>query len=268
MLRRFASTLRQVSAGGLDPDALDYLTVSGNLGDATIETAINDLVLNLKADSIWDKIVSLYPFAGGTAAKHSYNLKDPLSHQITWVGAVTHNANGIQSTGGYGDTNTNGQTDITQEGSASIYIRDNVSSNLFDYGYGKPSAPNTRFYFSANRSVTLGNALIVPHSTSLTTTPNADTLGSHYMGRSTTGNTSDVVFRKNNNAEVIVGANRVNTGAAGLNVFICCQNNNGSPSGATTRNYASFALFNQYVSNADIFHNHIQTYQTALSRQV
>jgi hypothetical protein len=267
MLRRFSSTLRQVSAGGLDPDALDYLTVSGNLGDTTIETAINNLVLNLKADSIWDKVVSLYPFAGGTDVKHSYNLKDPLLHQITWNGAVTHNVNGIQSTGGYGDTNTLGG-DITQEGSASIYIRDNIDTNIFDYGSGTPSAPNTRFYFSANRSATLGNAAVIPAQTVATTTPNANTIGSHYMGRSSVGASSDIVFRKNNSAEVIVAVNSLNKGVPNIDIFICTQNNNGAQSGFSTRNYASLVLFNQYVPNSDILHNHIQTYQTELSRQV
>lgn len=267
MLRRFGSTIRAVSAGGFDPDALNYLTVSGNLGDATIEAAINDLVLGLKADSLWSSIVALYPFAGGTDVKHSYNLKDPALHQITWNGAVTHNANGIQSAGGYGDTNVSG-TEITDEGSSSIYIRDNVLSNLFDYGHAKSSAPNSRFYFSANRSVTPGNAFVGCFTTSTSvTTPNADTLGSHYMARNAVG-VSDVIFRKNNLPEAIVLSGITNTGSIPINIFICCQNNNGTPSGTTTRNYASFALFNQYLPNADVFHDRIQAYQTALSRQV
>jgi len=74
-----------------------------------IDTLINDLDgyglvdKNTPANS---KIKFLYPFVGGTSATHAYNLIDPSKFQITWVGGVTHDADGITGNGttGYGKT--------------------------------------------------------------------------------------------------------------------------------------------------------------------
>lgn len=91
--------------GLFDPDAQAFITAA-SISDETQQGAINQLVLDLKGASIWDKFDALYPFVGGTASSHSYNLKNPSLYQIAWGGAVTHNANGITGDGssGYGDT--------------------------------------------------------------------------------------------------------------------------------------------------------------------
>jgi len=69
----------QMMAGGLglDPDALAFLTAAG-ITDATITAAIDTLVLDLKGYGIWTKMKAIYPFVGGTATTHKYNLKDPV----------------------------------------------------------------------------------------------------------------------------------------------------------------------------------------------
>jgi hypothetical protein len=60
----------------IDPDAQAFLTATG-ITDPTITSAIDTLVLDLKAASLWTKMKALYPFVGGTSTTHKYNLVDP-----------------------------------------------------------------------------------------------------------------------------------------------------------------------------------------------
>jgi hypothetical protein len=92
-----------------DPDAQAFITAAG-ITDSTQQSAINQLVLGLKTDSIWTKMNALYPFVGGTATTHKFNLKDPrdldAAYRIQFNGGMTHDANGIQGDGysAYGNT--------------------------------------------------------------------------------------------------------------------------------------------------------------------
>jgi len=90
------------SGGSLDPDAQAFITAAG-ITDPTQQSAINTLVVDLKADNIWTKMRAIYPFVGGTASTHKFNLKDPrdldAAFRLLFVGGWTHSANGIQGNG-------------------------------------------------------------------------------------------------------------------------------------------------------------------------
>jgi hypothetical protein len=67
------------------------------------QTAINNLVVGLKANGTWAKQFAIYPFIGGTAAAHKWNLKNPLdsdaAYRLLFVGAShQHTANGYKNT--------------------------------------------------------------------------------------------------------------------------------------------------------------------------
>lgn len=97
------------SQGGLDPDAEAFITAAA-ITDATQITAINQLVLDVKAYGLWNKIMALYPFVGGTAFSHKFNLKNPvdtdLGFRIIFNGGWTHSSTGILPNGitAWGDT--------------------------------------------------------------------------------------------------------------------------------------------------------------------
>ena len=80
-------------APAVDPDAQAFLTAAA-ITDPTITSAIDTLVVQLKADSIWSKMKALYPFVGGTASTHKYNLKNPLdtdaAFRLVFNGGWTH----------------------------------------------------------------------------------------------------------------------------------------------------------------------------------
>ena len=93
----------------LDPDAQAFITAAA-ITNPTQQTAINTLVVSLKANGIWTKMKALYPFVGGTASSHKFNLKNPLdtnaAFRLSFVGGWTHSANGALPNGvnAYADT--------------------------------------------------------------------------------------------------------------------------------------------------------------------
>jgi hypothetical protein len=97
------------NAPSFDPDAQAFITAAG-ITDATQQTAINTLVVDLKGYSIWTKMQALYPMVGGTATTHKFNLKNPLdtnaAFRVFFGGGATHSSNGVQFNGlnSYGDT--------------------------------------------------------------------------------------------------------------------------------------------------------------------
>lgn len=111
-MSRYYRSILNVQGGAIDPDAQAFLTAAG-IVDATITSAINNLVIGLKGASLWAKMKAIYPFVGGTADSHKYNLIDPrdldAAFRITFSGGLVHDANGVTPNGinGYGDTHLN-----------------------------------------------------------------------------------------------------------------------------------------------------------------
>jgi len=100
-----------VDAATTDADALAFINAA-SITELVQQEAINELVIDLKDASLWDKVYYMYPFVGGTASQHSYNLKDPSLFQITWFGGIVHSATGVlgNATNGYGLTGFNPNT--------------------------------------------------------------------------------------------------------------------------------------------------------------
>jgi len=90
------------------PDAFRFIEVA-NITDQTQITALNSLVGGLKSYGLWDKMRAIYPFIGGTAFSHKWNLKDPrdidAAYRILWFGSIVHSSKGAAFDGSsYGDT--------------------------------------------------------------------------------------------------------------------------------------------------------------------
>lgn len=127
----------------LDPDALAFLTAAG-ITDSTITTAINTLVVELKGYGIWSKIIAFYPFVGGTASAHKFNLINPqdlnAAHRLVFNGGITHNASGItgNATNAYYDLfmnpSTNGMS-LTTGGCAFVYNGNNTNTGIDIIGF-------------------------------------------------------------------------------------------------------------------------------------
>jgi hypothetical protein len=94
---------------GLDVSATAFSNAAG-LTDAIQKSAVNTLVKDLKRYGLWSKIKAFYPFVGGTATSHKWNLVDPrdldAAYRLTFSGGWTHDSMGAQCNG----TNTTSNT--------------------------------------------------------------------------------------------------------------------------------------------------------------
>lgn len=81
------------------------------------------------------KVYAVYPYIGGNAASHAVDLFG--GNTLTWVGVVTHNANGITGDGSTGrgemDKNIN-EIILDNLYSHGAYVRTNSAANIYDYG--------------------------------------------------------------------------------------------------------------------------------------
>jgi hypothetical protein len=123
---------------GLDASATAFINASG-LTDVTQKSAVNTLVKDLKRFGLWSKIKAFYPFVGGFATSHKFNLVDPRdtndAYRLTFAGGWTHSSSGVKCNG----SNTSADTFLslrTVLGSTStqhtlgIYINENPSTRL------------------------------------------------------------------------------------------------------------------------------------------
>jgi hypothetical protein len=135
LVQNFNTTLnRQIIIPTVsDSDAQLFLNAAV-ITDATQANAINDLVVGLKADGLWSKMQVIYPFVGGTASTHKFNLKNPrdlnTAFRLEFFGGWTHSSTGAKPNGtnGYAisyflpatQQNVNSNHDHDRESSSAI----------------------------------------------------------------------------------------------------------------------------------------------------
>lgn len=122
-----------------DSDAQAFFDAAA-ISNVTQKEAVNQLVLDLKAAGIWNRMVSVYPFIGGTASSHKWNLKDPrdldAAKRITFTGGWTHSDTGALPDGstGYANTHIDFNQDVPQYSlHCSYYSRTNTAPAGGDY---------------------------------------------------------------------------------------------------------------------------------------
>lgn len=262
MLQQILLTTGGAISGGYDSDAEAFFVAAG-ITNTTQKDAVNQLVLDLKAASVWLKMQIIYPLIGGDAAKHSYNLKNPAAFQITWAGTITHNANGITGNGstGYGNTGYNQNThSLDDDEYLAFYSRTTLPSTN-GYFIGVTSGSDATYLRKFTPSVSLFQSRIQA-------TNNQQLAGSDTSGFISGNRIGTNVFVN------IRGTQTTATGASdnnkcNLNYFICARNNGGSPNGYMNSNFAFFCISRGLTTTEDaaVFAA-VVAYQTALGRDV
>jgi hypothetical protein len=122
----------------VDADWLAYynrVTTAGGTLTTTEQNATLQLVLNLKANSLWTKMKAIYPMVGASAAACAQNLKSS-SFTGTFTSGWTFNANGItpNGTSAFMNTNLNASTQLTNNNvHFSFYSRTNITGGSVYY---------------------------------------------------------------------------------------------------------------------------------------
>ena len=123
----------------VDSDALAFITAAG-ITNATQQSAINVLVAELKTFGLWTKMKAIYPFVGGTATTHKFNLKDPrdldAAYRLIFFGGWNHSITGATPNGINAFANTYFfPNNLSQNNNAiGFYSRTNVIAQQTDIG--------------------------------------------------------------------------------------------------------------------------------------
>lgn len=129
-LRSFFATL----ASAVPLTGTAAFVAAAGLTDATQIQAIYSLVDELQAAGLWEKMTALYPFVGGTARSHQFNLKDPRdadeAFRLTFPNGSAHSAGGVFTFGGV-DTHLSPIVSMAQNDShLSFYSRTDQTGGL------------------------------------------------------------------------------------------------------------------------------------------
>jgi len=255
-----------------DPDAQAFITAA-SITDPTQQAAINQLVVDLKGYSIWTKMKALYPFVGGTASQHKWNLKNPLdtdaAFRLVFSGGWTHSNTGAtpNGTNAYASTKLNAKNILTNNNThLSFYSRTSTISNVVrDMGAfqdgGNPGmslGTNTGVWISDQNDFNIRISSSIASATGF------------YTGTRTTS-TNHKLYKNGS----VLGTN-TNTNSQILpenNLFISAVNissvNNESPSSYSNKQCA-FASIGDGLTDTEAanFYTAVQAFQTTLVRQV
>ncbi len=260
---------------GPDPDAQAFITAAG-ITDPTQQSAIDALVVGLKADGLWTSMTAIYPFVGGTASSHKYNLKDPrdlnAAYRLTFYGGWVHDSRGI--VGNF--TNTYADTYIVNYnlGQIGMYA---TAGNYVIYGgrYAVDYQYDTLYYFP-NISYYADSGYQVAYFSNSTDGNNIMFTFDGYLGLTTISG-GDGTSKQYHNGNLIADVNPVTANPSPLPVSLwlgAAQTgyNLQNPTydfysdGTYAFGFISSATFNS-TQNTNLY-NRIQTYQITLGRDI
>ena len=273
-VQAFQTTLgRQVSdQGSLDADAQAFINTAA-ITNSTQQGAINTLVTNLKTYGLWSKMKAIYPFVGGTATSHQYNLKDPrdlnAAFRLGFYGGMTHDSNGVLFGGGNGGASTYFNPFLNQAKNdlhLSVYARIRTAGR---FSLSNDIQPNRGY-------VVAGWTTLRATSTTATTSeffgtsddaPGIAGLNGTSVGFALGSRTSSTAIKYYKNTTSASG-----NGASHTNDFVNAELTlNGNPGGGyySVANYAFASLGNGLTdAEAANFYIAVQAFQTTLGRQV
>lgn len=256
------------SSSGLDSDAQAFLIATG-ITDDNIKTAIDTLVKELKVNNIWIKMKAIYPFVGGTASTHKYNLKDArdldAAFRLIFNGGGTHSVDGYlpNGTNGYADTNFNFVTEAIDKNnfSTGFYVNNNNNQGI---DFGADVSPGLTYFYICARASIIGNKAAF-NVDRLASTLDSDSLG-FYIGNKIL--TTRKLFK--NSIEIATSTASDNgKNFENYNATLGALNRGGTISFYTLKRYAflfiSDGLTDLEISNLNTI---VQAFQTTLSRNV
>jgi hypothetical protein len=273
-VQKFQTTLgRQVGTPAVsDSDAQAFLNAAG-ITDLTQAGAINTLVTDLKTAGIWTKMKAIYPFVGGTATSHKFNLKDSrdldTAFRLIFNGGWTHASTGAKPNGttGYADTKFTPSTNLTANSAhQSFYFRTNksISSNTAVYGAYTNFGSNNFLLYPYSFGIGWISD-IFDNSTSRIVSNAGDSTGHIIATRASSS--SHKMFRNNS---VIASTTNATTGTyPSINYYIGAGNKNGTP-GDYDNNELAFSSLGDGLTDSEssAFYTAVQKYQSTLGRQI
>lgn len=253
------ATTKRSSGVAIDTDAQAFFTASG-ITDLTQKSAVNQLVLDLKSNSLWSKIKALYPIVGGNATAHSYNLVNTSLYTLTFSSGWTHSSTGMlpNGTSAYANTGLNSSIVLNENSSHySVYINTNSDGFLCDFG-GRDSDSESLFMpkYSSNTLISINTVY-----GSRITVSNTDSRGLYVLTRTSS---SLMTYFKNNSK---ITTNSASSSSVNGNIYLSAWNDSGTPNYFSNRNI-SICSIGDGLSDAEAsnFSTIVNTFNTTLGR--
>jgi hypothetical protein len=255
----------------LNASTIAFLDATGISEESVTALALDDLVVGLKTNSLWDKILTLYPMVGGTATTHKYNLKDPrdlnAAYRLSFSGGWTHDASGAKPNGSnaYADTYFNPMTNgLTTANAHMAYYAGTYASTSDSCEIGNYTSDGEGFVMQCKSSV--GNQLRCFFTYSLPAGYASIPRG--FVAFSATANTRRDAYV----AGTSVGNNTTtDNGTLGnYSLYIGAAHINGASANSYSDALCSLASIGNGLTSGEIstYNTLVATFQTALSRNV
>ena len=273
----FNSSFYNASGGqSIDPDAAAFIIAAGITNPVQIN-AINYLTLSLKGINTTENPTGvnffsgaycIYPFVGGTATQHRYNLRDVSTFLITFFGSVTHDNNGITGNGvnGYGDTFFSPFNNSLPLNDCGIGVYSRTNSNIgTDIGSGDIGLTNA-LYIQSRAS---GASVLQANSTTFAAVSQSDSRGLFIGVRR--NSTSMQIYK--NGSSIILKTSSADSSSTTVNNLNLLRLNVSGGIQYSNKNLAFSIIFTvtgSSYSNTNMvsLYNIVQQYQTLLSREV
>jgi hypothetical protein len=252
----------------IDPNAQAFI-LAARITNMMQKSAINMLVKLLKSAGIWSKCNAIYPFVGGNQRSHSFNLINTSLYQITWVGGVTHDANGVTGNGtnGYGNTGLNANSVLSNVNThLSAYTRTaNMNGGAFNSEFEPNYTYNAASYMTLRtNNKTGGGNMGFTAGADASGVSSSNTLNGFIVG-SKTSNVLKKIYRNGVAANTNVNTDNNSLPNGNLCLF-------GAPLLANrySANNLAFASIGSGLNDQETFNLYfaVQTYQTLLNRNV
>jgi hypothetical protein len=256
-----------------DHDALSFITTSG-LTQSLHKNAVHILVKDLKNNKLWDKLRVVYPFVGGNANSHKYNLKTPSSFALSFYGGWTHSSTGAYPNGTNGWANTNYNPSINSLSSSdlhlSYYSRTNNDNGGIEIGAQSSSSLSLYVQLKTSNYTYFGtnNTYNQPYGGNFIRLTSTTSAGNFIYLK--TSSRQDPFYRDGQYVGQLNMANgAANDAIVNKEIYIGSYNNGTTASNFSNRETA-FISIGQYLDDIEVYkYNYIiQKFQTVLGRQI
>lgn len=261
--------------GNYNTFAVNFINITG-ITVSNQQSAIYQLCYDLVNTGLMNKMKAIYPFVGGNATAHQYNLKDPrdadTAFRLNFFGGWTHSSTGALPNGttGYATTFMNALGNLSSsQVHASAYIRTT--------GAGSTSTTNSSIALgcnigAANNFLQLapavhwfaGNGTTTQGGTNFSSGTNSQ---GFWIGSKT--DTSTRFGFRNGVLNTAVTTSSDTTANANATILIGARNNTTTPALFSNREI-SFISIGDSLTQAEcsVLNTIITTFQTTLGRNV
>jgi len=276
----FPFSFIQSQGTAFDPDAQAFfnrVTAAGGTLSTTEKSAVNALVLQMKADGTWAPMKAIYPMVGASAAACAQNLKSS-SFTGTFSSGWTFASTGVtpNGTSAYMDTNLNASSILTNNNThLSFYSRTNVypySSTNSQIAIGAAISPNylPLVDLELNGSGANNNTFATymnDYNTGFLRVANTDTRGFIFGNRPS----SNVLNFFRNGSKIASNTSTTSFSLPNINLYLGALNlSNTARTDTMITQQCAFASIGDGLTDtqASNFYTAVQTFNQTLNRQV